>query len=300
MRNSGNGQHRRPRQAPRFVVTVGATGAGIALPLLAATAAHASSASTWDKVASCESGGTWSANGADGFYGGLALTQGVWDQFGGLDYASSPDLASRQEQIAVAQKVLDAQGPGYWAECGVQAGLAQGGPSPDVDPGTVPSDGATATDPGLLGGLLDSIVTPAATGPATATPAPSVPAGSATASTSAAPSASAVPSAPSASAAATPSAATPSTGRHAKPPAATDGDQGGVVTPSRGAHAAPPAVDPDETGTPAYTVRPGDNLYEIAKKNVVAGGWSALFDANRTVIGADPGLIRPGEQLALG
>ena len=59
---SGNGKHRRPRQAPAVLVSAGATGAGLALPLLGAVGAQAADADTWDRVAHCESGGVWSAS----------------------------------------------------------------------------------------------------------------------------------------------------------------------------------------------------------------------------------------------
>lgn len=147
---SGQGRHRRPRQAPAIVVAAGVTGSAIAIPLLGATGAHAADASTWDKVAECESGGAWSAKG-DGYYGGLQLTQETWESYGGLAYAPSADQASRSQQIAVADKVLADQGPAAWPNCGPAAGLSKGGAAADVDPGlpvapskpAEPSDGAT-------------------------------------------------------------------------------------------------------------------------------------------------------------
>lgn len=108
---SGNGRHRRPRQAPAIFVTAGVTGAGIALPLLGASGAHAADTATWDRVAQCESGGVWSAASGNGYYGGLQLTQEMWDNYGGSAYASRPDYASRSQQIAVAQSILDDRGP---------------------------------------------------------------------------------------------------------------------------------------------------------------------------------------------
>lgn len=75
---SGNGRHRRPRQVPALVVTAGVTGSALALPLLAATNATAADTATWDKVAECESGGSWSANSGSGAYGGLQFTQEEW------------------------------------------------------------------------------------------------------------------------------------------------------------------------------------------------------------------------------
>ncbi|WP_236710641.1 transglycosylase family protein [Streptomyces sp. 150FB] len=124
------------------------TGSALAIPLFAASGASAADASTWDSVAECESGGVWSADLGNGFYGGLQLSQIVWDQYGGDDYAPRPDLASRSQQIAIAEKVLDSQGPGVWSSCAPIAGLTDGGPAPDVDPGgPVKSGGDTSAKP---------------------------------------------------------------------------------------------------------------------------------------------------------
>lgn len=120
---SGNGRHRRPRQAPAFFVAAGVTGAGIAMPLLGAGAAQASDGATWDRVAECESGGLWSSDSGNGYYGGLQLTQESWEQNGGLDFAERPDLASRSQQIAVAERILAAKGPRAWPGCAVTSGL---------------------------------------------------------------------------------------------------------------------------------------------------------------------------------
>lgn len=178
---SGNGRHRRPRQAPALIVAAGVTGSAIAIPLLGATSASAADASSWDRVAECESGGTWSADLGNGYYGGLQMSQETWDQFGGGAYASRPDLASRTQQIAVAEKVLKAQGVTSWLSCATISGLTgvltggggdseptsepsgstdgrSGGPtdSSSADPGSTPSasgdgekgtDGSTPSDP---------------------------------------------------------------------------------------------------------------------------------------------------------
>lgn len=72
----------------------------------------------WDAIAACESGGDWSTNTGNGFYGGLQFTQGTWEAYGGLSYAPRADLASREAQIAVAERVLDGQGIGAWPVCG--------------------------------------------------------------------------------------------------------------------------------------------------------------------------------------
>jgi hypothetical protein len=77
-----------------------------------------SSAHDWDAVALCESGGDWSINTGNGYYGGLQFSSSTWLSYGGGAYAPRADLATKAEQIAVAEKVLAAQGPGAWPTCG--------------------------------------------------------------------------------------------------------------------------------------------------------------------------------------
>ncbi|MEI5522709.1 transglycosylase family protein [Streptomyces brasiliscabiei] len=134
---SGNGRHRRPRQAPALLVAAGVTGSAIAIPLLGATGASAASGTTWDQVAECESGGSWSADTGNERYGGLQLTQDNWEKYGGLEYATTADQASRSQQIAVAEKVLADQGVGVWATCGLLHNLGGDSGSADVDTGVV-------------------------------------------------------------------------------------------------------------------------------------------------------------------
>ncbi|ETZ99338.1 transglycosylase-like domain protein [Mycobacterium kansasii 824] len=62
----------------------------------------------WDAVAQCESGGNWTANTGNGAYGGLQFKQATWDEYGGV---GNPATASKQQQIAVANRVLAGQGP---------------------------------------------------------------------------------------------------------------------------------------------------------------------------------------------
>jgi hypothetical protein len=80
----------------------------------------ASGAVNWDAIAQCESGGNWSINTGNGYYGGLQFTQQTWEAYGGLTYAPRADLASRAAQIAVAEKVYAAGGLGAWPVCGAQ------------------------------------------------------------------------------------------------------------------------------------------------------------------------------------
>jgi uncharacterized protein YabE (DUF348 family) len=70
----------------------------------------------WDQIAQCESGGNWAANTGNGYYGGLQFNLSTWQAYGG---ESRPDLVSREEQIAVAERVRDASGGyGAWPNCG--------------------------------------------------------------------------------------------------------------------------------------------------------------------------------------
>ncbi|MEV7557488.1 transglycosylase family protein [Streptomyces sp. NPDC089795] len=214
------GRHRRyqPSSINRASLAVTAGGAGIALPLIGAGVAHAASVDTWNKVASCESTNNWRINTGNGYYGGLQFSQSTWRAFGGTAYAPRADLATKDQQIAVAEKVLKGQGPGAWPECGKRAGLSRSGPAPAVTPQTQGRSPA----------------------------APVVPA------------------------------------------ARTAPQQGGGPVP---------------TGTTVlpnpYVVAPGDSLSAIATDQHVEGGWQALYETNRTTIGADPNLIFPGQRLTL-
>ncbi|XIE78816.1 transglycosylase family protein [Streptomyces sp. SBR177] len=136
---SGKGKHRRASKATRAVALVGVAGVAVAAPLMTAGSASAATASEWDAVAQCESGGNWSINTGNGFYGGLQFTNSTWAAFGGTAYAPRADLASKAQQIAVAEKVLAGQGKGAWPSCGV--GLS----SASYDGGSASSDsGSTA------------------------------------------------------------------------------------------------------------------------------------------------------------
>lgn len=97
--------------AVALALAAGSTG------VMAATSGSASASSAglnWDKVAQCESGGNWSTNTGNGFSGGLQFTPSTWAAYGG---SGNPASASKSEQIAVANRVLAAQGPGAWPVC---------------------------------------------------------------------------------------------------------------------------------------------------------------------------------------
>jgi resuscitation-promoting factor RpfB len=73
----------------------------------------------WDRIAQCESTGDWSINSGNGYYGGLQFDRQTWRAFGGTRYAALPHQATREEQIAVAERVRDSRGGyGAWPVCG--------------------------------------------------------------------------------------------------------------------------------------------------------------------------------------
>ncbi|MFI0896010.1 transglycosylase family protein [Streptomyces sp. NPDC020983] len=276
---SANGRHRRPRQAPAAVVTMAATGAGLALPLLgaAAGAAQAADGGTWDKVAICESGGQWDAASHNGVFGGLSLTQDVWVRYGGLLYAPRPDLASRAHQIKVAERILTDLGPDAFPGCELGTGLLDGngngngngnadgsGGSAD-DGGTGATDGSTATPapttpadpsappasttPGAPAATPTAPATPTTPETGTATPAPpaaETPAPTATDPGAPADGSTATPAGPSAPpASTTPGAPATGSGRHARPYSPTDEE---LAAADRATRTRTTAVVPDADG----------------------------------------------------
>jgi len=127
---SGKGKHRRPSKATRVAALAGVTGVAIAAPLMAAGNASAATASEWDTVAQCESGGNWAINTGNGYYGGLQFSSSTWAAYGGTQYAAQANQASKAQQITVAEKVLGAQGKGAWPVCGTGlSGAAYNGSS---------------------------------------------------------------------------------------------------------------------------------------------------------------------------
>ncbi|MCH0559356.1 transglycosylase family protein [Streptomyces sp. MUM 16J] len=203
-------RHRRtasPRLLPSLRTALALGSFGIVLPLLTPSVGHAASNTTWDRVARCESGGNWSINTGNGFFGGLQFTQQTWVAYGGSMYAPRADLASRAEQITVAEAVLARQGPGAWPVCSVRAHLTR------------------------RGGRSEPVKRPSAP-------------------------------------------------RHTAPTSRSQGGNGHPLGRT-------------------YTVVQGDTLSGIALRAAVTGGWQRLYAANRSVIGPDPDLIRPGQRLTL-
>ncbi|MEU8029004.1 transglycosylase family protein [Streptomyces sp. NPDC049099] len=375
---SGNGRHRRPRQAPALLVAAGVTGSAIAIPLLGAASANAADGTTWDKVAECESGGSWSADTGNGYYGGLQISLDDWGKYGGTQYADSADQASRSQQIAVAEKILADQGTRPWATCAVLSGLTSDSGSVDVDTGVGnPGDTGGSGDTGGPGdtsgsagssdssGLPDSSASNSGTGSGSGSGSHS---GTDSGANSASGSDSSGPDSSGSDSSGSPSGSgaspSPHQSHHAtKTPDATGGptgtgnpksdktdtpgssgngdSQGGDSSPtatpgtdesdnyqqpagswslvdtgalsSGGRHRGDSADESVTNGQNApssgrhagraadtYTVREGDTLASIADSLGVDGGWHALYDGNKGVIGADPNHITAGQTLEVG
>ena len=108
----------------RNVARLALAGIVVGAPLALATPAQA--APNWDALAQCESGGNWSINTGNGYSGGLQFAPSTWAAYGGKQYASSAAGASREQQIAVAERVLAGQGPGAWPACTRKTGWNNG------------------------------------------------------------------------------------------------------------------------------------------------------------------------------
>lgn len=138
---SSKGRNRGSVKSTRLAVVTGVAGVAVALPMVTAPGAQAAPVGTWEKVAQCESSGNWQANTGNGYYGGLQFSQSSWKAAGGTQYAPRADQASKQQQIAAAEKLLAQQGPGAWA-CAGEGGLTAGGAPAEVDTGSGADDSA--------------------------------------------------------------------------------------------------------------------------------------------------------------
>jgi LysM repeat protein len=321
-------------------VAAGVTGSAIAIPLLGATGASAASGTTWDHVAECESGGSWSADTGNNLYGGLQLSQDDWNHYGGLDYAPSPDQASRSQQIAVAEKILAAEGVAAWPTCGPLSGLSKDSGSADVDTGlgggSSSDDSSGNSDSGLdLGldnssGSGDSSDSSSSSGSSNSTDSPGKSTGdSGSTSDRASGKASASPSGK-AEDSSRDSGDSRSGGKSTRSPESRDKSGGssaerssdgaseayrqspgasalvdtGAVDGTKGAN----TLSTDGTGRhrgaaeddATYTVRAGDTLGSIADSLGVDGGWEALYRQNKDAIGSDPSVIHAGQSLDVG
>ena len=233
----------------------GAVAATMSMP-----AANAVDGATWDALAQCESGGNWSINTGNGFYGGLQFTQQSWN---GVGMSGSPATASRAQQIEAGERLLAIQGWGAWPACSAKLGLyGKTGAAP------------TYTEPTTT-----------------------VAAQSQTQQTYTAPAAQAAPAAPAAQAAPAaveaPAAAPAAQAAQAAPAAV----EAPAAAPAVEAPAAAPVAAP-KAAAGTYTVVPGDSLSLIAAKLGVAGGYQAIAAANTDII-YNVDLIFPGQVLTI-
>ncbi|MCV7419137.1 transglycosylase family protein [Mycobacterium yunnanensis] len=141
-----SGRHRKTPSSAVNVAKIAFTGAVLGTGGLA-LAGHASAATDgeWDRVAGCESGGNWAINTGNGYQGGLQFSPSTWAGHGGTEYAPAAYLASKDEQIAVAERVLAGQGRGAWPVCGT--GLSS------ATPRNVVADAAPLDNPDLGGAV---------------------------------------------------------------------------------------------------------------------------------------------------
>jgi nucleoid-associated protein YgaU len=287
------------------------TGSAIAIPLLGASGASAADGTTWDRVADCETGGAWSQNSGNGYYGGLQLSQDDWEKHGGLDYAASADLASRSQQIAVAERILADQGVGAWRTCGLLSGLQQ-------DKGSESSDSSESSGEVDSPGLLDSLGSSPSESPSSS-PSPDASSSSKdeTAKTDKSRESGGTSQGeqPDGSPSATPEGGKPGdtqqgddssasaetgSGRHRGPSAdETRAPESDRAEKSTGRHSAPADESSSDASEGAYIVGIGDSLWSIADALRVSGGWHALYEGNENEVGADPDLIHPGQTLTV-
>ena len=231
-------------------------------------AANAVDGATWDALAQCESGGNWSINTGNGFYGGLQFTQQSWN---GVGMSGSPATASRAQQIEAGERLLAIQGWGAWPACSAKLGLYG-------KTGAAPTYTEPTTTVAAQSQTQQTYTAPAAQVAPAAPAAQAAPAAvEAPAAAPAAPAAQAAPAAVEAPAAA---------------PAAP-----AVEAPAAAAPAAAPVAAP-KAAAGTYTVVPGDSLSLIAAKLGVAGGYQAIAAANTDII-YNVDLIFPGQVLTI-
>ncbi|CAA9263204.1 MAG: Phage tail tape measure protein [uncultured Corynebacteriales bacterium] len=250
MSTRSTGRHRAPTTASKLrrrATTVAAT-AGVAAiaPLLATSPAHADSVN-WDAIAQCESGGNWSINTGNGYYGGLQFSGSTWLAYGGGAYAPTANRATRAQQIAVAERTLAGQGIGAWPTCG-----KRGGSTTTYTPRNTEGSSSGSSERATRSERRSSQGTESRSTRTRSSESRST----RTRSTEA--------------------RSTRSTNRdYDRTPSATT-----------------------RSGSGSYVVKSGDTLGTIASVQGVAGGWKALYAANRDVV-ENPNLIFPGEKLDL-
>ncbi|MFE1174418.1 transglycosylase family protein [Streptomyces sp. NPDC058773] len=90
---------------------------GAAAPGAAAAGAATGPVPDWERIAACESNGRWHINTGNGYHGGLQIDPATWRAYGGRRYAPRADLATRDEQIAIGQRIARDRGLSAWPNC---------------------------------------------------------------------------------------------------------------------------------------------------------------------------------------
>lgn len=247
---------------------------GLSVGALAVPPGNAADLATWEKLAQCESGGNWSINTGNGFYGGLQFTQQSWN---GVGMSGSPHTASKEAQIEAGERLLALQGWGAWPACTAKYGLSGAATPTYTDTGVAKSAASTsAASSATVVAPQSNTQTPVTQPQApVAVQAPAV-------------------------AESTPVAQEPVV----EAPAVTSADAASTAA----VESAPvtPVVEPAPVETvkaprvasSIYQVVAGDTLSLIANRLGVAGGYQAIADANVDVI-YDVNLIFPGQVLTI-
>lgn len=160
-----SGRHRKPTTSTVSAAKIAVTGVVLGGGSIAlAGQAMAATDGEWDQVARCESGGNWAINTGNGYQGGLQFSPGTWSAHGGGEYAPAANMASKDQQIAVAERVLASQGRGAWPVCG--HGLSSSTPrNVTAKPASHTIDGA-APDAPVLDAPAPDALPPAPDAPA--------------------------------------------------------------------------------------------------------------------------------------
>lgn len=120
------GRHRKATNTGRKVARVALTATMATGGLLSSQIpANAASGNTWNQLAACESSGDWQINTGNGYYGGLQFSASTWREFGGTQFAEQAHLATREQQITIAERVLAVQGWHAWPVCSQRINRAE-------------------------------------------------------------------------------------------------------------------------------------------------------------------------------
>ena len=275
----------RSRRATASIVAgmtlAGAAAVGFSAPAQAATV------DTWDRLAECESNGTWDINTGNGFYGGVQFTLTSWQAVGGEGY---PHQASKAEQIKRAEILQDLQGWGAWPLCSQKLGLTQA----DADAGDVDATEAAPV-------AVERTATVQRQSAADETAADQAAAEQAAADQAAAAEAAAEQAAADQAAAERWAAEQAAAEQAAADKAAAQRAAAAEKAAAQKAAAAEKAVAAEQAvvaEAETIVVKSGDSLWKLANEYEVEGGWTALYEANKGAV-SDAAVIYVGQELVL-